>query len=85
MMHQFKITGTGFIAMHHPKPDARLLDLAALLTDVLAVFVVHRRQIVIKAAPAPRILPVILHIHAREPIIIEGMIFGFNMKIDVCR
>ena len=67
------------------KVNSGLRDAPAFLADVLAVLVVHRRQVVVEGPPRAGVAPVVLHVQPRQPVVAEGGVLGGGMEIDVCR
>ena len=75
-MHGRKVGVAGLVAMQHAEHDAGARDLGALLADVLAVLVVHRGEEGIEVVPAGVVVPVVLHVDARQPVVVEGRVLG---------
>ena len=82
-MHRGEIRFGCLIAMHDAQCDPGIAHLAALLADVLAVLVVHRREEIVEAFPAGFVVPVVLDVLAQQPASVEGCLIRFSMEIHV--
>ena len=70
-MHRGQIGFAGLVALDDAERHAGARDLGAFLADVLAVLVIEGREIVVEVFQPAVVAPVVLHVDARQPVVVE--------------